>query len=81
MTITETVVRQDEIGGDSLLSASDVTVRFGGLRALSEVSVNVPKGAIIGLVGPNGAGKSTLFGVLSGLLKPNAGRVRWWTAM
>jgi ABC-type branched-subunit amino acid transport system ATPase component len=76
MTITEAVVQQDYVESDSLLSASDVTVRFGGLRALSEVSVNVPRASIVGLVGPNGAGKSTLFGVLSGLLKPNAGRVR-----
>ncbi len=76
MTTTEGTPPQ---GGDQagvLLSASDVTVRFGGLRALSDVSVSVPKGTIIGLVGPNGAGKSTLFGVLSGLLKPNNGRVR-----
>jgi branched-chain amino acid transport system ATP-binding protein len=58
-----------------LLTATDVSVHFGGLRALSDVAVEVPRGAIIGLVGPNGAGKSTLFGVLSGLLRPNSGRI------
>jgi ABC-type branched-subunit amino acid transport system ATPase component len=52
-----------------------VTVRFGGLMALSEVSIDVAPGRIAGLVGPNGAGKSTLLGVLSGLCRPNAGRV------
>lgn len=58
-----------------LLSVTGATVRFGGLPALSDVSLEVPERSIIGLVGPNGAGKSTLFAVLSGLLKPNAGRV------
>lgn len=59
----------------SVLAATGVTVRFGGLLALSNVSVDVPPGTIVGLVGPNGAGKSTLFGVMSGLLRPASGRV------
>jgi ABC-type branched-subunit amino acid transport system ATPase component len=58
------------------LAASGVTVRFGGLTALSDVSIEVEPGRIAGLVGPNGAGKSTLLGVLSGLLRPNTGRVQ-----
>ncbi|MBH0775271.1 ABC transporter ATP-binding protein [Nocardia bovistercoris] len=57
------------------IEARDITVRFGGLVALSGVSLRVPPRSIVGLVGPNGAGKSTLFGVLSGLLTPNAGAV------
>jgi ABC-type branched-subunit amino acid transport system ATPase component len=57
------------------LEASEVTVRFGGLTALSRVSLEVPAGSVVGLVGPNGAGKSTLLAVLSGLLKPNHGAV------
>jgi ABC-type branched-subunit amino acid transport system ATPase component len=57
------------------LKANDVTVRFGGLAALSEVSLEVAPGSVVGLVGPNGAGKSTLLAVLSGLLRPQAGKV------
>lgn len=57
------------------LECTDVTVRFGGVVAVNKVSLKVPPASIIGLVGPNGAGKSTLFSVLSGLRRPNHGRV------
>ena len=57
------------------LSCSDVTVRFGGVVALRDASLEVGPGEIVGLVGPNGAGKSTLFAVLSGLLEPAHGTV------
>ena len=62
-------------GATPALAATGVTVRYGGLTALSKVSVEVPTGTVVGLVGPNGAGKSTLLGVLSGLVRPNEGDV------
>jgi ABC-type branched-subunit amino acid transport system ATPase component len=61
--------------GVPLLEARDITVTFGGLVALDAVSLSAPPDRIVGLLGPNGAGKTTLFGVLSGLLRPRAGRV------
>jgi ABC-type branched-subunit amino acid transport system ATPase component len=74
-----TTALTDAAGGPSeetpALAAAGVTVRLGGLTALSDVSIDVAPGRIAGLVGPNGAGKSTLLGVLSGLLRPNGGRV------
>jgi branched-chain amino acid transport system ATP-binding protein len=59
----------------ALLSVEGVTVRFGGLAALSEVSFAAQSGELIGLIGPNGAGKTTLFSTLVGLVRPSAGRV------
>ena len=61
---------------DEILSGTRVSVNFRGLKALQQVDIHVPEGAIVGLVGPNGAGKSTLLGVLSGDVVARAGKVR-----
>jgi branched-chain amino acid transport system ATP-binding protein len=58
-----------------LLECHDVTVRFGGVTALKGLSLEVERGEIRGLIGPNGAGKTTFFNVLTGVVKPAAGRI------
>lgn len=58
-----------------LLVATDVTVDFGGLRAVDHATIAVPRGKIIGLIGPNGAGKTTLFNAIAGAVTPTSGQV------
>lgn len=58
-----------------MLELKDVSVSFGGLRALAEVSFSVQEGEILGLIGPNGSGKSTTFNAVTGRLKPNGGQI------
>jgi ABC-type branched-subunit amino acid transport system ATPase component len=59
----------------SALQLSDITVRFGGIAALSGVSLEAAAGDVVGIIGPNGAGKTTLFDVISGVRTPDEGRV------
>ncbi|GIF63038.1 metal-dependent hydrolase [Asanoa ishikariensis] len=58
-----------------MLAVRDLSMHFRGVKALTEVSLEVPAGQIRGIVGPNGSGKTTLFNVVSGLYRPTAGRV------
>src|ERR1700749_4216237 len=57
------------------LSIEDVSVDFGGIHALRDVSFALESGAIVGLIGPNGAGKSTLLNCISAITRPTKGRV------
>src|SRR5262249_8645087 len=59
----------------TLLSLSGITMSFGGLKALNDVSLEVERGRIHGLIGPNGSGKSTLINVLSGIYDPSGGKI------
>jgi branched-chain amino acid transport system ATP-binding protein len=60
-----------------LLAVDRLTIRFGGLVAVSELDLDVPEGAIVSLIGPNGAGKTTAFNCISGIYAPSGGTVRF----
>jgi branched-chain amino acid transport system ATP-binding protein len=60
---------------EPMIQLHGVTVKFGGVTALRDVSVDAAHGEVLGIIGPNGAGKTTLFDVISGVRSPNQGRV------
>ncbi|HEX2324075.1 MAG TPA: ATP-binding cassette domain-containing protein, partial [Chloroflexota bacterium] len=60
-----------------ILTLDEVTRRFGGLTAVDGVSFAIQRGAITGLIGPNGSGKTTLFGLISGVERPDSGRITY----
>src|SRR6476469_4613181 len=59
-----------------ILDAKNVTIRFGGLTAVSEFSLTIRDQELVGLIGPNGAGKTTIFNMLTGVYKPTEGESR-----
>lgn len=59
------------------LTVRGISVRFGGLTALDDVSFQVPERSVVGVIGPNGAGKTTLFNVICGFVRPSAGSMTW----
>src|SRR5687767_7813531 len=60
-----------------MLESSSLSVEFGGVAALSDVTFTVAERSVLGLIGPNGAGKSTFIGAASGVVLPISGNVRW----
>jgi branched-chain amino acid transport system ATP-binding protein len=60
-----------------ILSVSGLTVHFGGITALTDVSLEVHTGEVVGIIGPNGAGKTTLFNVICGFVEPQGGTIAW----
>lgn len=59
-----------------ILTAENLTIRFGGLVAVQNFSLSVPSNDVVGLIGPNGAGKTTVFNLITGVYKPNEGKVQ-----
>jgi branched-chain amino acid transport system ATP-binding protein len=68
---------QSQSSPDVALRIENVGMRFGGLWALSEVSFDVERGSVLGLIGPNGSGKTTLMNVVSGVYRPTTGQVTY----
>ncbi|MGN0729347.1 ABC transporter ATP-binding protein [Treponema sp.] len=62
-------------GRELLLRAKDISIIFGGLRAVSDFSLELYQGELVGLIGPNGAGKTTVFNMLSGIYRPTSGSI------
>src|SRR5476649_1667548 len=62
-------------GGDNQLVVEGVSKKFGGVTAVQDVSLEVPRGGIVSIIGPNGAGKTSLLNMISGFYKPDTGRV------
>lgn len=63
--------------GNALLDITGVAMHFGGIQALDRIDLTVAEDEILGIIGPNGAGKTTLFNVITGMLRPTAGSVKF----
>ena len=61
-----------------ILQVNDLSIVFGGLKAVSELNMELRKGELVGLIGPNGAGKTTVFNMLSGVYTPTGGQITFW---
>ena len=59
----------------TLLDVKDLSISFGGLHAVDDFNISIKKGQLYGLIGPNGAGKTTVFNLLTGVYKPNEGKI------
>ena len=59
----------------AMLDVKNLSISFGGLKAVDDISITIEKGQLYGLIGPNGAGKTTIFNLLTGVYKPDGGRI------
>ncbi|MDD3899080.1 MAG: ATP-binding cassette domain-containing protein, partial [Syntrophomonadaceae bacterium] len=59
----------------NILTTDRISMEFGGLRAVSDFSLDITPGEIVGLIGPNGAGKTTVFNMITGVYTPTSGRI------
>ncbi|MBQ9437780.1 MAG: ABC transporter ATP-binding protein [Lachnospiraceae bacterium] len=66
---------KEENNGSVMLEVDNIGISFGGLRAVEEFSLQIKKGELYGLIGPNGAGKTTIFNLLTGVYKPDYGKI------
>jgi branched-chain amino acid transport system ATP-binding protein len=73
----ESVVRRKRRIGDVLLAVENISLRFGGVQALADVSFDVREGEIRAIIGPNGAGKSSMLNVINGFYQPQEGTLIW----
>lgn len=71
-------IKEIKMQNKLILQANDISIVFGGLRAVSNFSCNIYKGELVGLIGPNGAGKTTVFNMLSGIYTPTEGEISFW---
>ena len=76
-TDPRTAAHDAEHDPTTVLETADISIRFGGVLALSDVNVRVDQWEIVGIIGPNGAGKTTLFNCITGFYTPTSGRVRY----
>ena len=74
---TASAASERDRSGEVLLEVDHVTLRFGGVVALNDVSFSLRKGEIFGLIGPNGAGKTTCFNAMTGVYRPTSGNIRF----
>src|SRR5215467_8314049 len=68
--------RAEALQGDNQLVVAGVSKKFGGVTAVQDVSLEVPRGAILSIIGPNGAGKTSLLNMISGFYKPDTGSIK-----
>lgn len=62
--------------GAPVLEAENLSIQFGGLKALQELSFSIPEKTVFSIIGPNGAGKTTFFNIVTGIYRPTGGDVR-----